>query len=139
MIGTCNLFSIHDSELQVASDDTLPRYDDHTSIMTKLSKLHTLQLGASWQRLHVALGNHDGENLLGFLAAGGTVFGWLEDGPRSSGRYFGADEVVHLRLALDHIKDTALPSEVRSMFQRVRAFVQEASSHARGIVVHHMR
>ncbi|MGE0870848.1 MAG: DUF1877 family protein [Kofleriaceae bacterium] len=138
MTGTCNLFSIHDSELQVA-DDTLPRYDDHTSVLTTLRKVHTIQLGAVWHKLHVALGDHDGENLLGFLAAGGTVFGFLDDGPRSSGRYFGADEVFQLGLALDHISEAALPADLRSTFVRLRTFVREAISGARGIVVHHMR
>ena len=138
MTGTCNLFSIHDSELQVASDDTLPRYD-HTSVTSKLSKLHTLQLGSLWHQLHVALGNRDGDNLLGFLSAGGTVFGWLDDGPRSSGRYFGPDEVFMLRNALDHVPETALRTDLQPMFLRVREFVRDAAAGARGIVVHHIR
>ncbi|MGE0547095.1 MAG: DUF1877 family protein [Kofleriaceae bacterium] len=141
MASKCNLFAIDDTELEVGPEPetSLPGYDEQTSVMTQLRRLHTLQLGTAWPALHAALGNHDADCVLGFLAAGGTVFGWLEDGPRSSGRYFSPEQVRTLHGALDRIADDAVAPELQKLYGRIRSFVAEAEQTGRGIVVHHMR
>ncbi|MGE0870851.1 MAG: DUF1877 family protein [Kofleriaceae bacterium] len=138
MASKCNLFSIDESELDGGAD-TLPRYDEQVSIQTHLRPPHILQLGGAWAAVHAALGNHDADCVLGFLGAGGTVFGLLEDGPRSSGRYFDPAQVRTLRDALERVSEDGLTVDVRAWCARVRKFIAEAEDQGRGIVVHHMR
>jgi len=130
------MFSVGDSEIDPASDMTLPTYDDITSKVARAAQPHTLELGPNWAALHGALGNHGADHVLGFLAAGGVRFAPLEDGTRSSGRYYPAAAVIKLLAAVAKIKEADIQVDVRRPFQKLRTFLAEAVETERGMIVH---
>ncbi len=130
------MFSVGDSELAPAGDMTLPTYDDISSKATRGTQPHTLELGPKWAALHKALGDHGADHALGFLAAGGVRFTPLEDGARSSGRFFAASAVIKLLAAVAKIQDGDLHLEVRRPLQKLRVFLAEAVEAERGVIVH---
>ncbi|CAN5919924.1 hypothetical protein BH11MYX3_BH11MYX3_40090 [soil metagenome] len=146
---TCTLFSVADADLAPASEMTLPTYDDHTSRVGAAVQPHTAELGTHWESLHRALGNLPGTEPLGFLGDGGDAFAPLDDGVRSSGRYFEPTMVVKLlaavaRLNEDYVMNNIARlqivevsvSELLRMLARVRIFLAEAVEGERGVIVH---
>jgi hypothetical protein len=136
MAQSCTMFSVSDAEIEPSSDMTLPTYDDITSKVTRSAEPHTLELGPAWGELHAALGNHGADHALGFLAAGGVRFAPLDDGNRSSGRYFNAAAVIKLLAAIAKLKEGDLHINVRRPLQKVRTFLAESVETERGIIVH---
>lgn len=148
-MATCTLFSVADADLESPGEMTLPTYDDRTSKMGAYVQPHTAELGVHWQSLHRALGNHPGESPLGFLADGGERFPALDDGVRSTGRYFAPPAVIKLLAAVARLNDDSLMkniaklqvidvsvAEVLRMLARVRIFLAEAVENDRGVIVH---
>jgi len=136
MTLSCTMFSVGDSELAPASEMTLPTYDDISSKVTRGTQPHTLELGPNWAALHTALGDHGADHALGFLAAGGVRFAPLDDGARSSGRYFAAPAVIKLLAAVAKLHDGDFHIEARRPLQRLRVFLAEAVEAERGVIVH---
>jgi hypothetical protein len=148
-VSTCTLFSVSDADLDAPAEVTLPTYDDHTSLMAPVVKPHIVELGAHWSALHRALGDHPAPEPLGFLGGGGERFAPLDDGTRSSGRYWAPAATVKLLAAVAKLKDDHLVgnvaklgiadvpiAELMRMLARVRVFLAEAVEGDRGIIVH---
>ena len=154
-MGTkCTVFSVGEADFQESALDTvdtsLPKYDDLTSKATA-GQTPMIELGVVWQALHFALGNRPAEDPLGFLAKGGEPVPALDDGERSSGRYFSPERSKELLNALRLLSDAALAANLAiprptlakldavdgmRLFDRLRAFVAEAVAANRGIIVH---
>ena len=146
----CTLFSISDADLAVSSDSSLPAYDEVSSRPSQQVHPHTLDLGLSWRELHVALGNHPAAHPLGFIAGGGRPFAALDDGARSSGRYFSPAEVARIRADVIDVADEQLAwgfagrrlptnsdrTEPLKNLERLRKFLAEVVAANRGIIVH---
>lgn len=148
-MATCTLFSVSDADLDVPAEVTLPTYDEHTSLMAPVVKPHIVELGTGWAALHRALGDHPETEPLGFLGGGGERFAPLDDGVRSSGRYFSPAVTVKLLAAVAKLKDDHLVGNVATLgiadvpigelirsLARVRVFLAEAVEGDRGIIVH---
>ncbi|MBA3459941.1 MAG: hypothetical protein H0T46_08265 [Deltaproteobacteria bacterium] len=136
-MATCTLFSVGDADLASPADETLPTYDDHTSLMAPVAKPHVVELGTEWAPLHRTLGAHADAEPLGFLGGGGERFAPLEDGTRSTGRYFAPAATVKLLAAIAKLRDETVPDgELRRLLSRVRVFLAEAVEGDRGIIVH---
>ena len=148
-MATCTLFSVTDSDLQSPAEMTLPTYDDRTSKMGSYVQPHTADLGMVWESLHRALGVHPPGHPLGFLGGGGDRFAALDDGARSSGRYFPPATVIKLLAAVAKINDDYLMKNIARMqivevsvsdllrlLARVRIFLAEAVEGDRGVIVH---
>ena len=146
---TCTLFSVSDADLDSPAEMTLPTYDDRTSKMGNYVQPHTADLGTSWEPLYRALGAHPAAHPLGFLGDGGAPFTALDDGPRSSGRYFAPATVVKLLAAVAKLSDDYLMKNIAKMqildvsvaellrlLARVRIFLAEAVEGDRGVIVH---
>ncbi len=128
---------------------TLPTYDEHTSGMRAYVQPHTSDLGTQWEALHRGLGNLPGTEPLGFLGDGGERFAALDDGVRSSGRYFSPAAVIKLLAAVARLKDDHVMkniatlrivevsvSDLLRLLARVRIFLAEAVEGERGVIVH---
>ena len=148
-MATCTLFSVLDSDLASPVEMTLPTYDDRTSKMGSYVQPHTTDLGTSWEPLFRALGAHPEGHPLGFLGGGGTRFAALDDGQRSTGRYFPPPTVITLLAAVAKINDDYLMKNIATMqivevsvsdllrlVARVRIFLAEAVEGERGVIVH---
>lgn len=148
-MATCTLFSVADSDLETPPEMTLPTYDERTSKLGSYVQPHTADLGLAWESLHRALGAHPDGNPLGFLAYGGTRFAALDDGPRSTARYFHPALVVKLLAAVAKVNDDYLMKNIAKMqiidvsvsdllrlLARVRIFLAEAVEGDRGVIVH---
>jgi hypothetical protein len=131
----CTVFSISEAELQTPPDTSLPGYDV-SSVDDTREEAETLELGNRWPLLHEALGDYDGEHPLAFMKAGGAAFAALDDGPRSSGRYFSPLLVQSIRSAVERLTHTIMRADVRADFERLRTFLHQTAEHRRGIVVH---
>jgi hypothetical protein len=137
VLARCTVFSISEAELQPAGDETIPSYDELSSKVSKAGKPHLLELGVQWSQLHEALGSPRGDQLLGFLAAGGEPVTSLEDGPRSSGRFFGPAVTTRILAATVLIEDKHVAhDELRQLVRRLRVFLAEVVLAERGIIVH---
>jgi hypothetical protein len=143
--------SIRDKDVHVPGDANLPEYDaELSSKISQLSRPQILQLGPEWQRLHKALGNHGGDNVLGFLAAGGEQLPPLEGAEASLGRYFAPALVGKLHSAFENAAAQIAPGLVRRMlrratpvdpvlqaaYERALKFLGETVEAGRGIIVH---
>jgi hypothetical protein len=136
-VSTCTLFSVSDADLDSPADVTLPTYDDQTSVMAPVAKPHIVELGTGWGALHRALGNRPEGEPLGFLGGGGERFVPLDDGTRSTGRYFAPAETVKLLAAIAKVKDDdVVTTELKQLLTKVRTFLAEAVAGDRGIIVH---
>jgi hypothetical protein len=145
----CTLFAIRESELHEPQDEaSLPSMATPTTPGSAPNRPRTLDLGSKWSALHVALGNHRGDHPMAFLATGGDRVPMLDDGPRSSGRYFTPWAARQIDGALAHLDDdlfvlnvarrqqTADVGELLAQFKRVRRFVRETVTANLGFVVH---
>ncbi len=150
-VATCTLFSVADADLVPAAELTPPPYDDPTSRVGPVTQPHTADLGPHWESLHRALGNLPGTEPLGFLADGGERFAPLDDGVRSSGRYFAPPLVIKLLAAVARLNDDYVMkniatmqivdvsvSELLRLLARVRIFLAEAVEGERGVIVHEL-
>jgi len=155
-MGTkCTVFSVGETDFQESVSDlpdtSLPKYAEMTSKVARAGQTPMLELGYKWHPLHFALGNHPADHPLGFLARGGAPVPALDDGERSSGRYFAPPAARNVLLALRRLSDQELtknlaiprPTITRlevvdgvRLFDRLRAFIAEAVAAERGIVVH---
>lgn len=150
MASRCTVFAIDEADFrQVPETDTLPNYNSAPSRMAVAAETPMLELGQRWRALHFAMGNQPAEHPLGFLARGGERVPALDDGERSSGRYFPVAKTVELLEAMRLLTDEELTHnlEIRSwlecdavdglrLFDRLRTFVTEAVRANRGIVIH---
>jgi hypothetical protein len=146
MAKYCTLFSIAEAELSPPSDGTLPPHDDASSRLSQITHPHTLELGPSWQLLHAAAGNHTGDHPLAFMVSGGEAFAALDDGSRSSGRYFPPSRIGQILEALDKLSDRqvarnvprpAPPKDVQRHLGRLREFLAEVvAAGDRGLIVY---
>jgi hypothetical protein len=147
----CTLFSVTEADLRQDGDVptvtvALEATDDPTSTRMRAREDHTLSLGVNWRALHLALGDHDADQPLGFLADGGEPVPALDDGARSRGRYFGLAAVVAIRDALRtaHPERAAEGGERRASARasvapdasRLRDFLDQAIAVGRGVIVH---
>ena len=129
-MSTCTLFSVSDADLDSPADVTLPTYDDHTSLMAPVAKPHIVELGTGWEPLHRAL------EPLDLLEGGGERFAPLDDGTRSTGRYWSPAATVKLLAAIAKLKPETLDADVGRLLTKVRVFLAEAVESDRGIIVH---
>lgn len=155
MATKCTVFSVGETDLQESvvdqPDTSLPKYDDLTSRIALTGQTPMIELGVKWSALHFALGNHSAEHPLGFLSRGGEPVPALDDGERSSGRYFSTEAAHALLTAIQLMSDQELTKNLEiprptlakldvvdgiRLFDRLRAFVAEAVKANRGIVVH---
>src|SRR5262245_11893717 len=108
----CTVFSVGETDFQESvveePDTSLPRYEDLTSRIAMTGQTPMIELGVKWNPLHYALGNHPAEHPLGFLARGGAAVPALDDGERSSGRYFTPDQAREILNALRLTGDAEL-------------------------------
>jgi hypothetical protein len=149
----CTVFSIGEADLATtpADDTSLPRYDELTSRMSLKGATPMIELGEAWAALHWALGDHAAEQPAGFLSAGGEAVSALDDGERSSGRYFAPSLTAKILAALVLASDRDLtarfaktpaavariePVEGLRLFDRLRGFVAQAVAANHGVVVH---
>lgn len=131
-MASCTVFSIRESELAHATEDPLPSYSDLSSKLSVTAHpTHVLELGPAWSEVHAALGNHGGDHLLGFLAAGGDPVPSLDAGPHSSGRAFTPGDTVRL---LAHVAQLDEPR-----LRRILVFLANAVLSGHGIIVHQFR
>ncbi len=148
-MATCTLFSVSDSDLESPPEMTLPTYNERTSKLGSYVQPHTADLGLAWEALHRALGAHMEGHPLGFLGAGGTRFAPLDDGSRSSARYFPPATTIKLLAAVAKVNDDYLMKNIAKMqivevsvsdllrlLARVRIFLAEAVEGDRGVIVH---
>lgn len=150
MVVVCTLFSVTDADIEPSADVTLPSIAERTSkVSAALGRPHIVELGAIWKPLHEALGGHDGDHPLGFLASGGAPFKPLDDVGRSNGRYFTPAQTIKMlaavaRVTEDHLmrniakKALTVPpvAELIRSLTRLRVFLAEAVTSDRGVIVH---
>jgi hypothetical protein len=132
-------------------DTSLPSYDsDISAKITALSPSQILQLHDLWLGLHEAWGEPPADHPLGFLVHGGTPQPALDDGERSSGRYFDPAAVGRIVDALDDASIAITPGLARRVFKRARTanpevqeaflkvatFLRETRARGRGMIVH---
>lgn len=154
-MGTkCTVFSVGENDFQESASDTLetslPKYDDLTS-KAVAAQTPLIELGQQWQALHFALGNRPVEDPLAFLAKGGEPVPALDDGERSSGRYFSPARTRDILNAVRLLPDAELAANLAiprptlakldavdglRLFDRLRAFLAQTVSADRGVVVH---
>ena len=125
----CTLFSSSEAELVEGTGD-LPAYADGESKMsvTTVPVGKVLELGASWNEIHVALGDHGEDHPLGFLRAGGRPLPTMQSGG-DSGRCFTAAETVQLLAWVARLEDPRV--------RKLRQFLADAVLANHGIIVHH--
>lgn len=148
-MATCTLFSVSDADLEAPPEMTLPTYAERTSRLGSYVQPHTADLGMAWESLYRALGAHPEGHPLGFLGGGGTRFAALDDGARSTARYFGPAVAIKLLAAVAKVNDDYLMKNIAKMqivevsvsdllrlLARVRIFLAEAVEGDRGVIVH---
>jgi hypothetical protein len=155
MATKCTVFSVGETDFKESvvddPDTSLPKYDELTSNVARSGQTPMFELGIKWQPLHYALGNHPPEHPLGFLARGGEPVPALDDGERSSGRYFSPERATEMLNALRLLGDEELTKRLEiprptlarlevvdgiRLFDQLRTFVAQAVRANRGIVVH---
>ncbi len=155
MATKCTVFSVGETDFQESvveePDTSLPRYEELSSRIARTGQTPLLELGVRWNTLHFALGNHPAEHPLGFLARGGEPVHALDDGERSSGRYFTPARAREILDAMRLVSDADLTTGLNTprptlakldvvdgirLFDRLREFVAQTVQTNRGIVVH---
>jgi hypothetical protein len=155
MATRCTVFSVGETDFQESvveePDTSLPRYEELTSRIARTGQTPLIEIGVRWNPLHFAIGNHPADHPLGFLARGGEPVPALDDGERSSGRYFTPERTKQILDAMRLVTDVELTAgldiprptlakldvvEGIRLFDRLRAFVAETVQANRGIVVH---
>jgi hypothetical protein len=157
MATKCTVFSVGEGDFKEVVDEpdtSLPRYDDLTSRIALTAQTPMLELGASWEPLHYAFGDHPATHPLGFLASGGEAVPALDDGEQSSGRYFPPARVKEILDGLQRTPDHDVASKLAvdrpavarldavdglRLFDQLTEFLADASAAGRGIVVHLFR
>ena len=122
------LFSVSEGELQEATGD-LPAYSEGESkqSITTTPVGRVFELGAEWDDVHKALGNHGEEHPLGFLVAGGKLVPNMKSGSEES-RCFGAAETVTLLAWVARLEDGRV--------RKLRQFLADTVLAGHGVIVH---
>jgi hypothetical protein len=127
----CTLFTATEAELYEATGD-LPPYADRDSraSITTLPSGQVLELGPAWNEIHVLLGGHGEDHVLGFLVAGGKPVPAMHSGSESA-RSFTPAETVQLLAWVARLDEPRV--------RKVRRFLADAVIANHGIIVHHFR